>query len=227
MGDHDYVKVLLYAYPKLNMLADAFSAGAEIKALLSFRCNQTIHCAEKISERILNSEKLRGLECAMDEMLSRLNEEELYLLEYKYFRRKSELNGRFAQTALRISEREYYRRQNALLKKVTFLLLSRGITKEDYLEEYHSIPPFPRVLRAVQEGRERVVTKKREKCTLNLQNSASCGTDAFFPCSTKKPIAPTAATVRQMMTICMADGELLSGGSVSGGVTGSTTPTVR
>ncbi len=227
MGDYDYVKVLLYAYPKLNMLADAFSAGAEIKALLSFRCDQTLDCAEKISERIISGEKLRELDRAMEEMLSFLNEEELYLLEYKYFRRKSELKGRFAQTSFRNSEREYYRRQNALLKKVAFLLRSRGITEEVYLKEYHPIPPFPRVFRAVKEGRERIVTQKRAKRMLNLQNSASCGTDAFFPCSTKNPIAPTAATVRQMMTICKADGEFFSGGSSAGGSTGSTTPTLR
>ncbi len=227
MGDYDYVKVLLYVYPKLQTIADACFAGAELKALLSFRSFQTLDCAVKISENILNGKKLRELDGKMREALSLLNEEEMYLLEYKYFRRASELSGRFADTALSASQREYYRRQNALLKKVAFLLLARGITEESYLKEYHVISPFSRIYRAVKEGRERLVMKKRTRCGINFQNSASCGTDAFLPCKTKKPMAATAATVRQTTAICRADGVEEAAGSSMGGSTGSAAPTER
>lgn len=225
MGDYNYVKVILYAYPKLDMLAEAVSSGAEIKARLSFRTENTFACAEEIANRILEGRKLRELRVLMDEILSVLGEEELYLLEYKYFRRKSVLVGRFGETKFGGSEREYYRTQNELLKKVAFLLLVRGMTEERYFEEYAKIRPFPRVLRAVREGRERKIVSKRQASGVRFTQNSDSRTGAFLPRSTKKAIAETAAAVRQISTICKAEGaedEAVSSGSfVSCDVTGA------
>ena len=59
---YEYIKVLLYAYPKLKELAEAIAAGAEIKALLSFRsAADTQKLAETIAEEIARSEQLLEL----------------------------------------------------------------------------------------------------------------------------------------------------------------------
>lgn len=173
MGDYDYVKVLLYAYPKLDMIAEAISSGAEIKAYLSFRTTDTLACAELICQRIMQSRALRELSRKMGEIVAAMSEEEQYLLEYKYFRRREELEGRFGQTCFTGSEREYYRRQNAVWRKTASLLIARGVTEDAFFRDFWKIPSFRRVYRAVKEGRERLVTPKRRKQSLRFQNSTS------------------------------------------------------
>lgn len=218
MGDYDYVKVLLYAYPKLDMLAEAIASGAETKAFLSFRATDTLNCAEKISQGILQSRILRKLANDMEDAFSRLSEEERYLLEYKYFRRKSELCGRFAETSFSGSEREYFRRQNALLKKVACLLIARGVTEETFFRDLGDIPPFPRVYRAVREGRERMVIPKRKTQEIRFQNSGSCGA-VFLPRRTNTAMTTTAAIARDATIICKAETFAVSSGSGTGSET--------
>ena len=54
MTKYDYVKVLLYAYPKLDALAEAEECGAENRALLSFREKRdALFLAERIAENIV------------------------------------------------------------------------------------------------------------------------------------------------------------------------------
>ena len=49
-----YVKVLLYAFPKMKELASAISAGAEVKATLSFRAlGDTFAVAESVANEVL------------------------------------------------------------------------------------------------------------------------------------------------------------------------------
>ena len=208
MEGYEYVKALLYVYPILTPLAEAVAAGAENKAYLSFRKENTLACAEQIAEEIARSEALRELAREMGAALTRFSEEEAYLLEYKYFRRKAELNGRFAGVRFSGSKREYFRRQNALLKKAAGLLAARGLTERTFLRDFAQIQPFPRVYRAVIEGRERLVTPKRKEQALRCaQKSASCGEGAFLPRRTNTAIAQTAAAARQIITICNAEGE--------------------
>lgn len=226
MQGYEYVKAVLYVYPILTPLAEAVSKSAENKAYLSFRTENTLSCAEKITEDIAHGALLRELNRQMRSLLTHFTEEEAYLLEYKYFRRGAELNGRFAGLSFSGSEREYYRRQNALLKKTAGLLAVRGVTERTFLRDYAGIQPFPRIYRALKEGRELLVVPKRKTQKLRCgQNSASCGAGAFLPRSRNTAIAQTAATVRQIMTICSAEGEEETGSSATS--SGSDTAGIR
>lgn len=220
MGRYDYVKALLYAYPKLGMLAEAVADGAENKAKLSFRslCDP-LDLMEKIAEEIVTAKKLALLAAEMDEMLSGCTEEELFLLEYKYFRRKSELTGRFSGRELSCSERGYFRKQNALLGKIAGLLAMRGRTEEAFLREFGDFPPFMRLYRAIRAGRERKVVFKRAKRGIgfrqNCENSCGAG-EARLPRSTRAAIATNASATAQIATICPADSPDFSDGSSAG-----------
>lgn len=203
-----YVKVLLYSYPKLDALSDAVGCGAENKALLSFRGRgDALSIAEKIAEEIVISKKLSLLKGELDRAISNLSDLELFLLEYKYFRRKEYLKGKFADFVLDCSERSYFRMQNTLLAKISSKLKVLGYTRERFFSEFGEFAPFMRVYRAVAEGRERVIVFKRRKRSLPLQNSgSSCGAGVgFFPRSTKTAIAASATVATQMIKICIPE----------------------
>lgn len=210
MNKFDYVKVLLYAYPKLDALADAIESGTEVKALLSFRGRgDAIGIAEKIAEEIVTAKKLSLLKRELDDVLTVCNEREMFLLEYKYFRRKAYLKGKFAGFAPKYSERNYFRKQNALLSKIAARLLQFGWSEERFLSEFQANKPFMRVFRAVREGRERAVVFKRRKRGIDFlrkgtQNSdSSCGTGAgLLPRRTKTAIAASASPAAQIIAIC-------------------------
>jgi len=206
MEDYDYVKVLLYAFPKLSALADAAEDGAKVKAALSFRTQDALACAEQVSRLMADARTLRRLFCNLENMVALLDEEECYLLEYKYFRRKGELAGRFSTAAFPASERQYFRRQGQLLKKVAYLLRLWGMTRECYFAEIHPIAPFPRVYRAVKEGREFSVIRKRSQRGLRFQNGSSCG-EGFLPRSMRTTMTTMPAAVAQRTAICRGDGE--------------------
>ena len=207
MNRFDYVKVLLYAYPKLEELADAVSGGVEVKAFLSFRARgDALACAEKIAEEIVIAKKLSLLKGELDRALEDLSERELFLLEYKYFRRKTYLKGKFAGFELDCSERNYFRLQNLLLAKIGARLLSLGRTEKSFFADFTSYKPFMRVYRAVREGRERAVVYKRTKRGIvfrqNSENSCCCEETGLLPRRTKSAIAATATAAMQITAIC-------------------------
>lgn len=216
MSDYEYEKVLLYAYPKLDELAEAVSASVEVKAVLSFRAvGDCLGIAEKIVKEIDVSRKLRAVREQMDGILARLSGEELFLLEYKYFRRKKRLRELKEKTP-RCSERSYFRRQAALLKKISSAFISRGMDERWFLNAFSQYPPFLRVYRALKEGRECSLVRKREKRGVSFsQNSASSrgGTAARLPRRTNADTATTDAQAAHRRKICIPDraGESVSG----------------
>lgn len=172
MSGYEEVKTMLYAYPKLEMLAEAAEAAAEVKALLSFRAREdALGSAERVAEEILSGKRLRLLKNALDGVLEGLGGEELFLLEYKYFRRKDRLQE--CTEALSCSERSYFRKQNALLAKVAAELVRRGWTKARFFALFGGYPPFMRVYRALRAGRERAVVFKRVRKGIAFQNSGN------------------------------------------------------
>ena len=161
---HEYAKVILYAYPHLSALAEAVGVGAENKALLSFRGTEsTLALAERIAEELALKDRLLRLKEAADKALDCCTEEELLLLEYKYFRRRKVLRERFAAVCVSCSERNYFRRQSALLRKIAARLCMRGWTERAFLEAFGAFAPFMRAFRALSEGQEGKLVAHRGK----------------------------------------------------------------
>lgn len=218
MKDHLYVKLLLYAYPRLAVLEEAARSSAEIKAALSFRAQcDAFTAAVRVADEILIAERLRALKEALDGVVEECSGEERFLLEYKYFRRKAELAAAFAEMQpVCYSRRTYFRLQENLLSKIAAMLLRRGYDREQVAAQFGEYPPFRRVYRALKEGRECAVLRKRKRQELRFpdQNSSetACGR---FPRMTSAPMASTARQAAQMAMICTADGA--EDGSSDGG----------
>jgi hypothetical protein len=166
MDETSYAKVLLYVYPQLQKLAEAIEVGIEVKACLSFKAyGDPVTVAEKIVEEIERRETLLYAQDAIERILRTLSEEEKYLLEYKYFRRKSRLKGEPPRLC---SRRQYFRKQNLLLHKVVARLREEGCGEGWFFEEFGSYAPFMKLYRAICEGRERSLCEARAKSTLSM-----------------------------------------------------------
>lgn len=216
---YEYAKVVLYAYPHLAALSEAVSAGVENKAVLSFRgVRDTLQEAERIADEIAVREALDALAADMERVLAQCTDEESFYLEYKYFRRRCVLEGRFAGRTVSCSERHYFRRQCVLLRKIAFLLGTRGWTEKEYVRTFGGFAPFARVLRALETGKEARVTARRGRRDIAFvpgryvqKSDCSCGVRGRFPRKTSAATATPAAHTRQMTTICTGPGEALSG----------------
>lgn len=166
-----YTKVFLYAYPWMAALGEAMERSAENKAMLSYRAPTAEGAALSVVTEYAMGRAVTELYGELGEIVSALDEEEKFLLGYKYF------HARQARKARRLpySERTYFRKQNALLEKVAGLLGGRGWTDARFVAEFGGFSPFLKILRALRQGRERAVWEKRKKSGTLFQNSARSG----------------------------------------------------
>lgn len=217
---YEYAKVILYAYPHLHALADAAGTAAENKALLSFRSRlSAFEETARVAQELAVRSRLLRLAETVDGFLSLCSREELFLLEYRYFRRRRALRA-FGDYTVPCSERTYFRRQGALLKKAACHLAARGWTEREYFAAFSDYSPFCRLLRAIRDGRESAVSARREKRGLAFsgrQNSC-CSRGGFLPRSRMTATATAARQASRMTTICTALGEELSAGGSSSAV---------
>ena len=189
------VKLYLYAYPELEALASASETAAANRAVLSFRAVSALRIAESVAEEYAWAHALASLKGALDEIFYLLTAEERALIGYKYFFARDELE-------LACSERSYFRRQAALVKRVAALLALRGWTQERFFREFSGYAPFVRVYRALSAGKEFGIRAKRQRRNVIFHGSGGSG-DTFLPRMTK-PAQTTAATHAMQMTAISA-----------------------
>ena len=200
----DLTKTVLYVYPMMKKLAEATRVGARNKALLSYRSQcDAMHDLEAVAEDMLLARRLDELKELLESLFARLDREELFLLEYRYFRRKRVL-ARFDQM-LACSERNYFRKQERLLKKLSSWLLSRGVTEEYFLAAFRGSVCLRKVYRAVQNGGELKICARREKRGVRFQGSSFSGGAGFLPRATNTEITSTATAASVIKTIWTAD----------------------
>ena len=221
MNGNEYVRALLYAYPKMKMLADAVREGARVRAVLSFRFpRDTLSRMEGIAADMEYAERLLVWKGELDHILSGCDEVELFLLEYKYFRRRRVLDSMNKDGALSCSERSYFRHQNAVLEKVAGALIRRGCTKEAFYSDFEGFSPVMRIVSALEKGWERKVVARRKDCGLSFaedqKSSVSAGAGAFLPRRTKNAIAATASMPATSAAISIPESEASGSGAGAG-----------
>ena len=201
-----YEKLILYAYPQLIPLAASSERAAENKALLSFRSFERADvAAERVAEELRVAAELRILREEVKALLPKFTLEEQFLLEYKYFRRRDELK-KFGEVTFAFSERSYFRRQRALIEKVSRLFKKVGITEENFRRRFSSYEPFRRILKALEEGRERAIPQKRKHRAVRFQNStASSLREVSLPRRSSAEITTETTHARTIATMCPAD----------------------
>ena len=200
----DLAKAILYVYPMMEALSAATREGAKNKALLSYRSHRdAMSDLTAVAEEILLSRRLDALKSLIDCLLVRLNKEEKFLLEYRYFRRKKVLAQFEGEIAC--SERSYFRKQEKLLNKISAFLFARGMREEYFFEAFKHSECLMKVLRAIESGAELKICARREKRGVAFHGSKFSGGAAFLPRATNTATTSRATADSVIKTIWTAD----------------------
>ena len=145
----NYEKALLYAYPALEGVIDAFDAVFLKRALDSYASGRTaLSEAERLIEKIAEKDLYISLKLKLDRILEKFTPYERKHFSYKYFDAVS---------------RAYYRRQQKLLLKFAKALERAGLTGEWFDRTCMKTDLFPELLR-------RIAARERSECPYDCQS---------------------------------------------------------
>ncbi len=140
----NYAKTALYAYSNLQNIADQIDDIVEKKALSSM-CDYSLAITqcERIVEYTQQKDTLFALKIRIDEVLEKLDFEQIDLIEYKYFKRKPKeyFDG------FDFESRAYFRKQTRLIERVSELFEKNGTTDEWFEQTCLKIDFFRELLK--------------------------------------------------------------------------------
>lgn len=150
-----YEKTLLYVYPHMKKMSESLSTVINTQARLSYRSTES---AEALVERLLDYEfQSRFLLRTAREIELLLRDEftfdELFVLEYRYFRRKRKLRE-YENKPFKMSLRTFYRRQHSVLKKFSSVLKRRGMDEKWFEENFFGMDWVMTVYKKVCAGKD-------------------------------------------------------------------------
>lgn len=155
-----YEKTLLYLYPHLETMSAALDVSLQTQALLSYRKREG---AEALVERLLTadfqSRFLLGVQETLDELFGEFSREDMFVLEYRYFRRKRVMRSYEAEP-VKMSLRTFYRRQHRVLQKFSAALRRRGMDEKWFLENFSDMDWAMRVYKKVCAGHDSYIMGK-------------------------------------------------------------------
>jgi len=138
-----FENVLLYSYPHLTNIISDMDKLVYQKAYSSVSNNiSCLDLSEKIIKIIDKKDRLINLKIKLDEIFKNYSNEELLLLEQKYFKRKAVLKKLLEKFTINYSLRTYFRKQNRLLEKFSKSLNINGLSESWFLDKYGDIDWF-------------------------------------------------------------------------------------
>lgn len=151
----NYVKALLYGFPKMTAMEEGYEGLIESKAVLSYDNRKSgERVLEEIMEEILKKQRCTQLKNRIRGVLLQLNAKERLLLELRFFRRKQVIKEYLKgyEKPPFSSKRSYYRMQAKLLDKLVRSFERAGLTKEDFLHNYADLEEVRWMISHVQAG---------------------------------------------------------------------------
>ena len=157
----------------MEELIEDYAVHIRNKALFSYTGSQNAErLAEYLAEQILEKRNFERLKKLLDGVWEKLNDTDKYFARLKYFPdEKNAEESAFGGDRLTVekcavaftSERNYFRRQNKLLKKVGALLRSVGLTEDTFLKEFGKIPVLRIVYKNIKNGKERKMNRREKR----------------------------------------------------------------
>ncbi len=178
----NYVKATLYAYPQMESIGKSYGEHIANRAICS-------HDGRVATEKLMvylvgeieEKRKIERLKLILDKALSGLSAEEKLLLDIRYFGKMEQSKRIFASIKAGLaegeyakiplwSERTYFRRQTALLKKIALRLKTQGVDKEEFLKEYAGLDGLGHIYRYLELRCEEASVLKKEREFLAFLN---------------------------------------------------------
>ncbi len=159
----NYVKALLYFYPMMRSTERNYGEYIRNKAIMSYDNRVPAETTvEKILEEIIKKKKFEELTNKLTSVMKELNLEDKVLLEFRYFRRKKVLkkivkNGLWKFVG---SKRNYFRRQNKLEKKIYSILIKKGLTEKEFLDNYAELEEIKDIVNYIESRQDRLDGKE-------------------------------------------------------------------
>lgn len=154
-----YTKTVLYAYTRIEAVKRQIDDYVERKALASMNdhspCDEQ---CERIIKHMAQKVILTQLKSKLNVVLACITDEEMDLLDFKYFRKRSKSYYEHMNT----TGRSYYRKQSNLLKKISRLCGKSFLTDQWFEENCLKINFIRRIIKMVERS-ERTPTRFREE----------------------------------------------------------------
>ncbi len=146
-----YAKATLYAYPHIEDLKEQIDELSEkqMRGSMTDPSPAFIQC-EKLVMLQFEKQTLTELKEMASVALKNLTEEELDLLDYKYFRLKPKEYFKEIDT----QSRGYFRKQNRLIEKIALRLERAGVTDDWFDENCMTTQFFKDMVDTVKEYQE-------------------------------------------------------------------------
>lgn len=171
-GVKEYQKAILLVSPRLEKLIGEIGQCVEARARSSYNGRESAEgCIKGILRLLYAKDAFLVLREKVKEVYAQLTREELYMLEYKYFRRKKKLEGEFADLRCNYCERTYYRRQRKLGVRLNSLFLRAGMTEEWFAKTFSDVPYMMRLWEKVRRTGENSVLDKRSRTELRVSDA--------------------------------------------------------
>ncbi len=168
-----YTKTILYAYANIEAVKEQIDDFVKSKALSSMKdCSPCLEQCEKILDYTAQKVALIELKEFVDKVISKLTNYELDCLDYKYFKQKpKEYYIDFDSES-----RGYFRKQISLIKKISNLFDSVGLTdawfEKNCLNTNFFIELLKRVKAYENQCKKNRSTKEKTKAQEQLKLSA-------------------------------------------------------
>lgn len=166
----NYVKAVLYVYPRLKDMEEDYEEHIRNVAYMSYASKVGAErSAVYLAEEIIRKELLRELREISEQTIGNLSETEKCLLEVRYFRRKLKLKEYVKTVGDKggFSPRSYFRRQKQLLKKVGEDFKRYGLTEERFFEDFAQFGYLKTAYRYITDGKEKTAAG-RERALVGL-----------------------------------------------------------
>ena len=171
-----YVKCMLYAYGHIKEVLCQIDDLVLKNALASMQ--NVSPCEEQCEKIIFFTERKKTilkLGLLVEDILDKFSSEDRLMIEYKYFRHLLPKGQKLPD----IYSRNYYRRQNILLNKISRECLKRGFDDNTFKNNYLSIEFFRRVLFLIQERESMAKNLIYDK---DMRQIAKCNPNKFSTC---------------------------------------------
>lgn len=153
------MKTIFYSYPMIDNVVMGIDKLVLYKALTSYcDCSKTMQQIDKILLLQNQADRLKNLQNILNNFVNSLPDEQVKLIEYKYFRKQMEEDFDY-------TSRQYFRKQKKLTEKILRFVERNNMDEKWFLENFSDIDFLNKTYLKI---------KQDEKNNLR-ENCARCG----------------------------------------------------
>lgn len=159
---YEYEKTMLYVYPNARVLKALYAELADGKIKRSaLNDGNTEKLVKEIMTCIEIQKAISRLVERVECILRYFTEEEKFIMEYRFFRRKKYLDEKYGEYKPNFSRSGFYRKIDEILKKFSAVLRDQGYTEKNFKEDFSESDLIMKVYYKVMAKKDAYIFIKR------------------------------------------------------------------